>query len=88
MREREKGGEFTASSSTPHTHPHLVDNSALNSLPATYDNATYQSFINQWGTHYMTNGHFGGMALCTSCCCCCCIWLVRQQLSYKCCVAH
>lgn len=34
-------------------------------LPTAYDNATYQDFIQEYGTHYMSKGYMGGMGLLT-----------------------
>lgn len=39
---------------------------AVDSLPSTYSNETYQGFIKQWGTHYMSNAYIGGSALLTA----------------------
>lgn len=45
--------------------PHPL-RSAVKALPETYDSAAYQSFIQQFGTHYMNNAFIGGMSLRTA----------------------
>mmetsp|Transcript_4976 Transcript_4976/g.11527 ORF Transcript_4976/g.11527 Transcript_4976/m.11527 type:complete len:431 (-) Transcript_4976:38-1330(-) len=45
--------------------PTMLFKISVSQLPATYDNATYANFIDEWGTHYMSTAQMGGSALMT-----------------------
>jgi len=38
---------------------------SVSGLPASYDNASYTAFLDEWGTHYMSSAQVGGSALMT-----------------------
>lgn len=46
--------------------PNMLFTIGAESLPHVYDNATYQEFIQQYGTHYMDTAQVGGLALMTN----------------------